>query len=30
LHNNTVLARERDYSRRLMDVEVAGDVELFQ
>jgi len=30
LHNNTVLAREQDYSRRLMDVEVAGDVELFR
>src|SRR5689334_9351229 len=30
LHNVTVLAREQDYSRRLMDVEVSGDVELFR
>ncbi len=30
LHNATVLARERDYSRRLLDVEVSGEVELFR
>jgi chemotaxis protein CheD len=30
VHNTTVLAREQDYSRRLMDVEVSGDVELFR
>ena len=30
LHNATVLAREQDYSRRLLDVEVSGEVELFR
>jgi chemotaxis protein CheD len=30
LHNDTVLAREQDYSRRLSNVEVSGDVELFR
>jgi chemotaxis protein CheD len=30
LHNNTVLAREQDYSRRLRAVDVSGDVELFR
>jgi chemotaxis protein CheD len=30
LHNQTVLAREQDYSRRLMQVEVSGEVELFR
>jgi chemotaxis protein CheD len=30
LHNATVLAREQDYSRRLMDVDVSGEVELFR
>jgi chemotaxis protein CheD len=30
LHNDTVLAREQDYSRRLSNVDVSGDVELFR
>jgi chemotaxis protein CheD len=30
LHNDTVLAREQDYSRRLMNVEFSGEVELFR
>jgi hypothetical protein len=30
LHNTTVLAREQDYSRRLRDVEMSGEVELFR
>jgi chemotaxis protein CheD len=30
LHNGTVLAREQDYSRRLMNVDVSGEVELFR
>src|SRR5690242_5316845 len=30
LHNVTVLERERDYTRRLLDVDVSGDVELFR
>ena len=30
LHNDTVLAREQDYSRRLMKLEMSGEVELFR
>ena len=30
LHNVTVLERERDYKRRLLDVDLSGDVELFR
>jgi chemotaxis protein CheD len=30
LHNVTVLERERDYTRRLLDVDLSGDVELFR
>jgi len=30
LHNDTVLAREQDYSRRLSQVELSGAVELFK
>jgi chemotaxis protein CheD len=30
MHNHTVLAREQDYSRRLMNVELSGEVELFR
>ena len=30
LHNDTVLAREQDYSRRLMNVDLSGEVELFR
>jgi chemotaxis protein CheD len=29
LQNDTVLAREQDYSRRLMNAELSGEVELF-
>ena len=30
LHNDTVLARERDYSRQLATTELSGTVELFK
>ncbi len=30
LHNDTVLAREQDYSRRLSQVDLSGEVELFK
>jgi chemotaxis protein CheD len=30
LHNDTVVAREQDYSRRLMRVDLSGEVELFK
>jgi len=30
LHNVTVLERERDYTRRLLDVDLSGEVELFR
>jgi chemotaxis protein CheD len=30
LHNDTVVAREQDYSRRLMQVDLSGEVELFK
>jgi hypothetical protein len=30
LHNDTVLARELDYSRQLMLVDLSGKVELFK
>jgi len=30
LHNDTVIAREQDYSRRLMQVDLSGEVELFK
>jgi chemotaxis protein CheD len=30
LHNDTVVAREQDYSRRLMLVDLSGEVELFK
>ena len=29
LHNNTIFAREKDYSSRLQKSKVEGDVELF-
>jgi chemotaxis protein CheD len=30
LHNDTILARETDYRKRLRDSSVAGEVELFK
>ena len=30
LHNDTVLARELDYSRQLMAADLSGEVELFK
>jgi len=30
LHNDTVIAREQDYSRRLMTLDMSGEVELFR